>query len=263
VKNLITGAKIIIFPLLEALKGNTSKDWKQTMEGFYSSQKEGYDSFRERLLRGRSILMNVFPIGKRGGIIWVDIGGGTARNLEFFPVDIIRQYFKTIYIVDISPSLLHVARDRVKKLGLEAIVKIVEADCTHPSFFSQFPSLLGSVDVVTMSYSLSMIPDNVAAIRHSLKLLKPAGKGILGIADFLLYSKDDDCLSPFQSFLRQAERNFHRKWFAMDHVHLLPPSILQIIASHTVPLWDHRFRGTIPFLPGFRPIHGVLLFATK
>lgn len=29
--------------------------------------------------------------------VWIDIGGGTGRNLEFFPVDVIRRSFKAIY----------------------------------------------------------------------------------------------------------------------------------------------------------------------
>ena len=39
-------------------------------------------------------------------MIWVDVGGGTARNLEFFPLDTLRQHFSHIYIVDVSHSLL-------------------------------------------------------------------------------------------------------------------------------------------------------------
>jgi len=72
------------------------------MEAFYKYQKEGYDAFREGLLHARPVMMEAFPLKADGEMIWVDIGGGTARNLEFFPVEVIKKYFKAIYIVDIA-----------------------------------------------------------------------------------------------------------------------------------------------------------------
>lgn len=48
-------------------------------------------------------------------MVWIDVGGGTARNLEFFPKEIIRKYFKAIYILDISASLLEIAQRRFVK----------------------------------------------------------------------------------------------------------------------------------------------------
>ncbi len=56
----------------------------------------------------RPALLEAFPLNNEGGMAWVDIGGGTARNLEFFTPETIRKYFKAIYIVDISASLLEV-----------------------------------------------------------------------------------------------------------------------------------------------------------
>lgn len=41
-------------------------------------------------------------------MVWVDVGGGTARNLEFFALKTVRQFFAKIYIVDVSRSLLEV-----------------------------------------------------------------------------------------------------------------------------------------------------------
>jgi len=56
--------------------------------------------------------MEAFPLKKSGQMVWVDVGGGTARNLEYFTVETIRKFFKAIYIVDISESLLEVAKRR-------------------------------------------------------------------------------------------------------------------------------------------------------
>jgi hypothetical protein len=46
----------------------------------------GYDTFRENFLHARSDLMESVPIRKDGKMVWIDVGGGTARNLEFIPV---------------------------------------------------------------------------------------------------------------------------------------------------------------------------------
>lgn len=113
----------------------------------------GYDNFRENFLHARSDLIYSMPVKKQGGMVWIDVGGGTARNLEFLPVgmiimwfgcvlkykraierihahtptlitpqpsintpplnpeqvDVIRKYFKAIFVVDVSPSLLEVS----------------------------------------------------------------------------------------------------------------------------------------------------------
>jgi betaine lipid synthase len=112
--NLWTGAKMVTFPFWKPLVASTLQvsGHAKDMEAFYKYQKEGYDTFREGLLHGRPAMLEAFPLKKEGGIVWVDIGGGTARNLEFFPVEVIKKYFKAIYIVDISASLLEMAQRR-------------------------------------------------------------------------------------------------------------------------------------------------------
>jgi hypothetical protein len=112
--NLWTGAKMVTFPFWKPLVASTleASGHAKDMEAFYKYQKEGYDTFREGLLHGRPAMMEAFPLKKDGGIVWIDIGGGTARNLEFFPVEVIKKYFKAIYIVDISASLLEMAQRR-------------------------------------------------------------------------------------------------------------------------------------------------------
>lgn len=114
VSNLIIGFKVVTFPLWKPLVASTLKvsGHAKDMESFYKYQKEGYDAFREGLLHGRPALMESFPLAKDGQMTWVDVGGGTARNLEYFPVDVIRKYFKAIVVVDISASLLEIAQKR-------------------------------------------------------------------------------------------------------------------------------------------------------
>ena len=73
---------------------------------------------------------------------------------QIFPL---RQYFRKIYIVDLSPSLCNVARERVRRLHLSDLVQVLCADAV--SF--ELPDFLdaeGNIDLITMSYCLSMMP---------------------------------------------------------------------------------------------------------
>jgi betaine lipid synthase len=263
--NLWTGAKIVTFPLLKPFISSTIKltGHANKMESFYKWQKDGYDAFREGLLHARPILIESLPLKKEGKMIWIDVGGGTARNLEFFTVDIIRKYFKKIVILDISASLLEIAQQRINKMGLNDIVTVVEADCTDDASLSKIPVELGTVDIITMSYSLSMIPNQQAAINNSTKLLKGSGQGILAIADFFLEGNHDDCLPRFPRKFRRFESSCHKAWFAMDHVHLLGERQLTMGEPQLERIWDNRFRGKIPFMPFFQPYQGVVILQKK
>jgi len=260
--NLITGAKIVAFPFIKPIISSTLKatGHAKDMESFYKFQKEGYDAFREGLLHARSPLMESFPLKKDGGMVWVDIGGGTARNLEYFPVEVIRKYFKAIYIVDISASLLEMAQRRINAMGLQDIAKVVEHDVTASSVFNVLPKA-GTVDAITMSYSFSMIPDQKAAMLNSAKLLKK--NGFVAIADFFMKGNYDDCLPPLSRKFRAAEALFHKHWFAMDHVHLLEDKQVEVGNSELEMVWDNRFRGAVPFLPFLVPYHGVYILKKK
>jgi hypothetical protein len=101
--------------------------------------------------------------------IYVYIYIGTARNLEFFSVETIRRNFKAIYILDISASLLSIAQRRVDAMGLGDIVKVIEHDFTATTVFALLPPA-GTVDMVTMSYSFSMIPNQQVCICLSHKI---------------------------------------------------------------------------------------------
>lgn len=264
ISNLITGAKMVTFPLWKPLVASTlsAKGHAKDMESFYKYQKEGYDAFREGLLHARPALLEAIPLKKEGGMIWIDIGGGTARNLEFFSVETIRKYFKKIVVVDISASLLEIAQNRVNLMGVSDIVTVVEHDCTASSVFSVLPAA-GTVDVITMSYSFSMIPDQKAALANAQKLLKP--DGLIAIADFFLKGNYDDILPPFSRKLRALESKFHKWWFSMDHVHLLSDEQMDAAQASTnmETVWDNRFRGGVPFLPFLKPYHGVYIMRKK
>src|SRR5262245_16431479 len=77
----------------------------ERLEGFYRGQAEGYDDFRKRLLHGRRELYERLPAPDGG--VWIEMGGGTASNLEYLGDRI--STLKEVLVVDLSPSLLSVA----------------------------------------------------------------------------------------------------------------------------------------------------------
>lgn len=81
------------------------------------------------------------------GLVWVDLGGGTAENVDMMSEYIDLSSFEKIYVVDITPSLCEVARKKVLARGWKN-VEIVEGDaCTFKP--------KENAHLVTFSYSLS------------------------------------------------------------------------------------------------------------
>ncbi|MEO8497214.1 MAG: class I SAM-dependent methyltransferase, partial [Planctomycetota bacterium] len=119
---LLSDLRILYHLALKPVRGNNHA---ARMESFYSGQADAYDDFRKRLLQGRQELWSA--IESPNEAVWVDMGGGTGANLDYFG-DRIGQ-FKKVYVVDLSPSLLAVAQRRVDERGWKNIQPI-EADAT-------------------------------------------------------------------------------------------------------------------------------------
>jgi ubiquinone/menaquinone biosynthesis C-methylase UbiE len=273
--SLATGVKIVAFPVLQSLLQWRVKDRKgiqghaSKMEAFYESQKDEYDAFRESFLHARSTLIDCVPIQNRKQV-WIDVGGGTGRNLEFLTPETIRAYFSKVYIVDVSPSLLEVAKARVEKAGLKDIVECVFCDFTNAQAVKDKLPASGTVDLITFSYSLSMIPNKTAALEQASVLLKPKGQGVMGIADFwfgggrraALGKGDRDGVT---NVLTRIYCHATRLWFKQDGVILLREDMLDPVRSKFdfdgVP--TEKFRRRVPLLPFLRPWHGVQMATTK
>ncbi len=148
----------------------------ERLNDFYSGQADGYDDFRRRFLIGRTEMMQAAATQKDA--IWVDMGGGTGANLENI-ADLIPE-MKKIYVVDLASSLLEVAKKRIADHGWTN-VEVVEADATT------FTPEEGYADIVTFSYSLTMIPDWFAAMENALRILRPGGT--IGVVDFFVSRK--------------------------------------------------------------------------
>ena len=216
----------LVFP------SNRGATHAERLENFYGAQAENYDSFRQRLLKGRQEMMDAIPVPQGG--VWVDMGGGTGANVERLG-DKIHQ-LHSVYIVDLSKSLLDIAKRRANERGWKN-VHAVEADATT------FAPPEGQADVVTFSYSLTMIPDWFAAVEHAHQLLKPGG--LIGVVDFYISRKYPADGQKKHSGLTRA---FWPLWFGHDNV-FPSPDHLPFLQRRFAPVELHEERGTVPFLP--------------
>ncbi len=225
----VADMKILYHMLFKPVKGDSHAE---RMESFYGDQAQGYDDFRRRLLKGRELLWEKLP--KDEGCVWVDMGGGTGANIENFGNDINKP--SKIYVVDLSESLLQVAADRFKKHGWENVVTTA-ADAT------KFVPTEGYADVVTFSYSLTMIPNWFAAIEHAKRILKPGGK--IGVVDFYVSRK-----FPAEGLKRHSwfNRSIWPTWFATDNVF---PSHdhLPFLQHHFETIFLSEDRNRLPYVP--------------
>lgn len=210
-------------------------DHRQRLERFYGPQAEQYDSFRSRLLKGRETLISQlhFP---RDAVV-VDLGGGTGSNLELVDNAQLRQ-IKLWYIVDLSTSLLRVARDRMRREGW-ANVRTVEADaCTWRPAAGD-----GRVDVVLFSYSLTMIPDWMAALENARTMLRPGGA--IGVVDFYVNPKFP---RPGRARHGAFTRHFWPTWFAWDNVFLSGDHLTYLERRFSTAKITEQ-TGALPYLP--------------
>jgi S-adenosylmethionine-diacylgycerolhomoserine-N-methlytransferase len=242
---LLSDLKILYHMSFQPIRGNTHQE---RLDSFYSGQAQGYDEFRRRLLNGREPLYR--KLASSQPRVWVDLGGGTGSNLEAVGKQI--PSMEKVYLVDLSRSLLSVARERGEHRGWKNL-QTIEADVTTwlP------PAGPGTADVVTFSYSLTMIPDWFAAIDQAMRILKPGGR--IGVVDFYVARKH----AP-EGFRRHSwlKRTFWPNWFAMDNVF---PS-----ADH-VPYLHHHFEreffserfGSVPYMIGSEMPHYLFIGRKK
>jgi S-adenosylmethionine-diacylgycerolhomoserine-N-methlytransferase len=229
--SLLADLKVLYHLALKPVRGD---DHAQRMESFYQGQAATYDKFRRRLLQGREELYT--SITPPDGAVWVDLGGGTGANIEYLGDRI--QRLQRVYVVDLAPSLLQRARQRCQQPGWHNVIPH-QADAT--TFRPSKP-----VDVVTFSYSLSMIPDWFAAIQNALAMLKPGGR--LGVVDFYVSRK-----YPAEGLARHgwATRTFWPLWFATDNVFLSSDHLPLLRSALSEELRRER-RAKIPYLPLLR-----------
>ncbi|RHZ45948.1 uncharacterized protein CDV56_103267 [Aspergillus thermomutatus] len=212
---------------------------QDALESFYKTQAGVYDATRKRLLCGREDMLGLVAAQLKykvenkelqaGKAIWVDIGGGTGYNIEamaaFLPV---QQFFSQVYLVDLSPSLCEVARQRFERLGWKNVTVVCQDARSfrlpQEKIDPRAPATsTAGADVITMSYSLSMIPDYYSVVDSLTDLLRPSG--ILGVCDFYVQSIVDVSArnyigGAFNRHVNWLGRAFWRAWFDADRVSL-------------------------------------------
>ena len=250
---LTTFCKFFYASFLKPHTGDGALTGQQAaLESFYKAQADVYDASRKLLLRGREDMLGLAAAqlkykAEKGAFdkkrpIWVDIGGGTGYNIEAMQAYLdVPTFFAKVYLVDLSPSLLEVAKKRFDRLGWDVEIVCQDArtlrlESFEASNFANLPinsrtSLSTSdskskhpgADLVTLSYSLSMIPDYYSVV-DSIPSLLSAG-GIIGVVDFYVQSIVEVSGRTYTggSFNRHVTwlgRVFWRAWFDVDRVGL-------------------------------------------
>lgn len=239
----------------------TCSSQKHALENFYGPQSQAYDLTRARLLHGRESLLGSLAAQMRvrwhhhhhqssdqdlpqlrqrlhhhRRPIWVDIGGGTGWNIEAMAQHVdVPTFFETVYLVDLSASLCAVAQERFERLGWRN-VKVLNEDALAFRVPVLDPRYLRNeggggergghrvrADLVTMSYSLSMIPGPFRLVDSLVELLKP--DGLIGVVDFYVQSSHELIGSSTDGgtvgrAVGWAARSFWRAWFDLDRVSL-------------------------------------------
>jgi betaine lipid synthase len=146
-------------------------------------------------------------------------------------------FFGQVFMVDFSPSLCQVARDRFERLGWKNI-RVVCQDARHFKLEDHEDSVPYSAmssksptdsknkrraELITMSYSLSMIPEYYPVIDSISTLLAP--NGVIGVADFYVQSEVDYKSRNYiggeiNRHCMWISRVFWRTWFEADRVNL-------------------------------------------
>ena len=241
--SLLSDLRVLWHLLLSPIRGDSHAD---RLNSFYAGQASDYDAFRARLLKGRGELLQSLPAPTGG--VWVDMGGGTGANLEAAPW---LSSCRRVVVADLCQPLLDVCRERVSHRGWNQVEPVV-ADVT--TYDPGEP-----VDLVTFSYSLTMIPDWFRAVERARAMLAPGG--VIGIVDFYVSRKYVPADRVRHGWLT---RSLIPVWFATDNVH---PS-----RDH-LPYLESRFetvrldeaRAAIPYVPllkapyyrfvGRKPLH--------
>jgi S-adenosylmethionine-diacylgycerolhomoserine-N-methlytransferase len=210
----------------------TTGSLAERLDALYRHQADDFDDFRRRLLHGREEMMRGLEVPAGGRLL--DMGGGTGSNLEYL-ADRLSQ-LHSVTLVDLCPSLLRVAEERIRRHGWNN-VRTVQADATT------YEPLEVPVDVVTFSYSLTMIPDWFRAIDQVYRLLRRGGR--IGVVDYYVSRK-----WPAAGQRKHArwQRFFWPYWFSWENVF---PSAdhLPFLQSRFATIRLEERLGRMPYMP--------------
>ncbi|KAJ7494387.1 hypothetical protein B0H11DRAFT_2156166 [Mycena galericulata] len=213
---------------------------KDRLDEFYNDQAAIDNMARHKHTRGRESMLSLCashlsvlgasaPKRRR---VWVDLGG-TGCNIEimdkYFPVS----SFDAIYLIDLCEPLLEVTRRRLEKRGWENVVILCQdAQSFDLPEWSNKMQLDDGIDLITLSYSLSMMDDFHGVLDCVHRTLSPQS-GLLGVVDF--HTDEDQSHRPDKA----AERPKHKfSWFSRWLWFCLDP--------HRRTYLEHKF-GTVKY----------------
>jgi S-adenosylmethionine-diacylglycerol 3-amino-3-carboxypropyl transferase len=209
VRKVKTTSKMILHPLT-AGKVTAHGD---KMSSFYASQAKGYDAVRENMLVARPEMMSSFGTIKQGHT-WLDVGGGTGRNLHYLRAQL--DLFERVVVLDICPELLAIGEDNARQSFTASQCERISWACLDINSRNVrallAPHLRNDLtrgfDTITFSYSLTMIPEWEMALESAKTLMSADGR--LVVADFDTYTEQG---KSFKDFLI-------RSWYAQDGVRI-------------------------------------------
>lgn len=150
-------------------------DARESMDRMYRLQRHVYDLTRKFYLFGRDGLIE--RLDARPGETVCEVGCGTARNL----VKMARRYPEARFLgLDASDEMLKTAAAAVARAGLAGRLPLAQAYAQ--SFTPATFGLAAPLDRIVFSYTLSIIPDPLAALDNALAQLRPGGS--IHVVDF-------------------------------------------------------------------------------
>lgn len=168
------------------------------MDAMYRHQRHIYDASRKFYLLGRDELIAGLAPPEGGSIL--EIGCGTGRNL----VRIAQAYpGRPCHGLDVSAEMLATARQSVVRAGLDARIRLSQADAT--AFDPQALFGRAGFERIVVSYALSMIPLWQGVVEAAAGRLSPGGE--LHIVDF---GDQAGLPAPFKAALQ--------RWLGLFHV---------------------------------------------
>lgn len=245
----ITSSEFSLFSQLKFLYGilfNPIKGLTQSerLESFYKVQAPIYDVSRERLLKGREQLCSELVSRKCVRGDWLDIGAGTGWNLGLMAQK--ARNCESITLIDLSLSLIKKAEERVHQLGLKNVTLLNEDILRFKNSERQF-------DLITLSYSLTMIPSWFSVLEKAFQMLAPGGT--IGVTDFYVSQKHRlDGQDSHSWFIR----SFLPIFFAFDDVHLSPDYLLWLKSHFNSDLLIES-ASSLPYLPWVKAPYFVFI----
>ncbi|KAG6334616.1 hypothetical protein ID866_4477 [Astraeus odoratus] len=237
-----------------------SADQKTRLDKFYKGQADVYDATRSGFLRGRNTMLSLSASHLRAfkdrhpgqRLIWVDIGGGTGHNIELMDKHFPVSSFDAVYLIDLCEPLLDVARKRFAKRGWTNVT-VLQQDATEFSLPEwAHKEAKGSINFITLSYSLSMIPNFYALLDRIDYVLSPE-TGLLSVVDFYTSGKQpslhERAIGGTSKECGWLSRWFWQIWFDFDHVSLSPHRRDYLEYKFgTIKAYNGRNRFVIPFI---------------